>query len=114
MRYTALILILLAGTANAETFKCRAGSYWEAGGKIVVTTTINEDGETGTINVAGVTHQATYQVQGFDRRWDFGLQDDGSYNYAFVLKPDGTAIYYDFSNAEAGEIISGSQVFSCK
>ena len=114
MRYLPLILILLVGSANAETFKCKPGTYWDSSKKIVVTATINEDGITGTIKVAGVTHDADYRVQGFDRRWNFGLQDDNTYNYAFVLKPDGIAAYYDFSRAEAGETVMGSQVFFCK
>ena len=113
MRYAALILILFAGTANAETFKCKSGTYWDSS-KIVVIATINEDGETGTIKVAGVTHQAKYHVKGFDRRWDFGLQDDGTFDYAFVLKPGGLAHYYDFSSAEASETLSHRQVFFCK
>lgn len=113
MRYAALILILLAGTANAETFKCKSGTYWDSS-KIVVIATINEDGESGTIKVAGVTYQARYKVKGFDRRWDFGLQDDGTFDYAFILKPGGNATYYDFSSAESGESVSGRQVFFCK
>lgn len=116
MRYVALILILIltAGTANAETFKCQAGPFGSSGDKVVVTATINEDGETGTIKVAGVTHQAKYHVEGFDRRWDFELQEDGTFDYALVLKVSGVATYYDFSSAEAGEPISGSQLFVCK
>ena len=114
MRYAALILILLAGTANAETFKCQAGPYWELGAKIVVTATINKDGEFGSIKVAGVTHSAAYSVEGFDRRWNFGMQNDLTYHYAFVLKPDGIAIYYDFSSADVGETVTGSQFFFCK
>ena len=49
MRYAALILFMLAGTANAETFKCKAGGIWLADAPVVVVATINEDGKTGTI-----------------------------------------------------------------
>jgi hypothetical protein len=100
------MLLLLAGTANAEKFKCQSGSYWSTGGKIIVRATINEDGVTGTITVAGTMHKTIYYVQGFDRRWDFGIQDDLTYNYSFVMNPDGTALYYDFSRTDAGETIS--------
>ena len=113
MRYAALILILLAGTANAETFKCKSGTYWDSS-KVVVIATINEDGESGTIKVAGVTHQAKYSVDGFDRRWNFGLQDDLTFDFAFVMEPSGVARYYDFSRSEAGEIVTNRQVFFCK
>ena len=113
MRYTALILILLAGAANAETFKCQSGSLWFAKGKIVVVATINEDGATGTIKVAGVTHKAVYGVEGFNRRWDFGWAGD-SHTYAFVIKADGMGVYYDFSKADEDGRASASQIFACK
>ena len=124
MKYAALILILLAGTANAVTFKCQAGPYWTVGDKIVVIATINDDGETGTINddgetgtikVAGVTHETQYKVDGFDRRWNFGEGTGaGLWDYAFVLRPDGTAQYYDFTSVAAGESVSSRQTFFCK
>ncbi|MEZ4282295.1 MAG: hypothetical protein R3F21_22045 [Myxococcota bacterium] len=114
MRFAVLLFLLLAGNANAETFNCQAGTFWDAKAKIVVIATIDDGGELGTIKVAGITHKARYHVEGFDRRWDFGLQDDGTFNYAFVLKPNGVAIYYDFSGADAGEKVSGSQTFNCR
>ena len=114
MRYTVLIFILLAGAANAETFECQTGAFWLDGYEIIVVATINEDGETGTIKVAGVIHQTAYRVEGFDRRWSFGSQDDGNFDYVFILQPDGTGIYYDFSSVEVGESVEGSQIFVCK
>jgi hypothetical protein len=109
-----VLSLLLAQVAGAETFKCQAGILWDDGAKVVVVASINEDGKTGAIKVAGVTHQAQYRVQGFDRRWDFGLQDDGSFDYAFVLRPDGAAVYFDFSGVDLGESARGSQVFNCR
>jgi len=114
MRFAALILILFVGTANAETFKCQAGTYWSSGDKVVVIATINEDGVTGTIKVAGTSYDAKYQVNGFDRRWDFDLADDFTYNYAFLMKASGNATYYDFSDSEFGETVQGSQSFFCR
>lgn len=115
MRYTALILILLAGTANAETFECKAGEYPSSGAKVVVTATINEDGETGTIMVAGTTQNASYSVAGFDRRWNFGpARAEYDYRYAFVIKPDGTANYFDFSLIDDDGKVTSSQRFVCK
>ncbi len=79
-----------------------SGGYWYESGKKVVTATINEDGKTGKIEVAGITHKADFEVEGFDRRWNFGLQDDYTYDYVFLLKPDGIAFYFDFPSVEAG------------
>ena len=115
MRYAALILILLAGAANAgEKFKCQAGTPWISGYKIVLRATINDDKETGTIQVSGVLYQTTYSVEGINRRWDWDMQEDSSYDYAFVLKPGGTGFFFDFSSAEGGETNTSSQSFSCK
>lgn len=109
-----LVSLLFARAGWAETFQCQGGGFWMDGEKIVVIASVNPDGKTGTIKVAGVTHQAVYRVQGFDRRWDFGLEDDNSYSYAFVLRPDGAAVYFDFSGVDTGESARGSQVFNCR
>lgn len=115
MRYAALILILLAGAANAgEKFKCQAGPVWFSGEPIVVNLTVDDVGKSGTIKVAGVTYDATYRVDGFDRRWDFGPKNDGAFDYAFVMRASGNASYYDFSDVYPGETAPPSQDFICK
>lgn len=114
MRYALLSLTLLVGVANAETFRCQSGNYWLDSGTVVVVATINEDGHSGTIKVAGVTHQAYYSVAGFDRRWNFGKDADGAFNYSFAISPTGIARYYDFSSVEWGEPAKNSQTFICK
>ena len=52
-----------------------------------------------------------YRRTGLIHRWNWGA----SYvdNYSFVIKPDGTGLYYDFSNAEFGESRKASGVFKC-
>ncbi len=115
MRYAALLLILLAGTANAgETFKCQAGSIWFSGQPIVIVLTVDDEGKSGTIKVAGVTYTAMYRVQGFNRRWDFRQHDNATFDYAFVMQASGNASYYDFSKAERGDETSPSQDFICR
>ena len=91
MKFVALLgLVILTGIAHAETWRCQSGTYWSEKGKIVVIATINKDKKSGSIKVAGTTHQASYKVDGFDRRWNFGLTADG-YDYSFVIRPDGGA-----------------------
>ena len=115
MRYAALILILLAGTANAETFKCQSGSYWSESGKVLVVATINEDGVSGTIKVAGTTHNAKYSVEGFNRVWHFGeATSEGLWRFSFTIEPDDIAYYYDFVGAKAEETVKSKQTFVCK
>jgi hypothetical protein len=79
-----------------ETWECQENSYgqWT---NILVQAQVIKGSTEGTIHVAGVTHRTTFDVKGFKRRWDFGLSDEGTYKFAFVVKPNGTASYYDFS-----------------
>jgi len=79
---------------------------------VVRLTRVAGDGEDhgfGEVSIAGVTHQAYFQVTGFDRRWDFG---EGP-KYAFIIKPDGSGLYYDFSDVEDGGKTGSSQHFNC-
>jgi hypothetical protein len=116
MRFVAVVvMILMAGVANAESFKCQAGPYWSSGDDVVVRLTINDDGVTGTVKVAGVTHEADYAVEGFNRKWSFGeATESGLYRYQFILEPSGRAYYYDFTGADVGETVSSKQIFFCK
>ena len=56
---------------------------------------LTRDGVVGSVSVAGTTQLASFKVAGFDRRWDFGL-DDSTFQYAFIIEPDGSGQYYDF------------------
>ena len=66
--------------------------------------------EIGRVEVAGVEYHAKFNVYGFDRRWDF-ISNDESATYAFIIKPAGDGLYYDFSKSE--EEVSPSQFFEC-
>ena len=49
--------------------------------------------------------EAYFSRQGLDLRWDWGsYYRDGSirYRYSFVIEPDGTGLYYDFSTSTDG------------
>ena len=49
---------------------------------------------------------ADYMRDGINHRWNWG-------EYAFLIKPDGTGLYYDFSGVGAGESTTASDVFKC-
>lgn len=104
------MLCLSAGSAfGSETWNCTQSEYTE---DVLLTATIHDSKTTGQIEVAGTTHTARYLVEGFDRRWDFGL-NDGSYTYAFVISPDGDGLYYDFSKTISGEPTSAKGIYHC-
>ena len=52
-----------------------------------------------------IGEEAYFQREGLDLRWDWGsYYRDGKnkYRYSFVIEPDGTGLYYDFSTSENG------------
>ena len=81
--------------------------------------TIIEVGLTSTVfkSVSGYvlydgTNEGTiafYQRNGLNHRWSWGANAV----YSFVIKPDGTGAYYDFSYADEGEQIKPNDIFKC-
>jgi hypothetical protein len=51
----------------------------------------------------------SYRREGLDRRWDFGQWG----SYAFVIKPDGTGLYYDFTMSKDGTA-NASDIYECR
>ena len=102
-----LVGVSLAFTAFAEvqTFNCYAN------GEIVLIAVVNDDGKTGTIQVAGTTFETEYVVEGINRRWDWVLNERNTYTYVLVITPGGIGVYKDFSSPKASEYLS--QYFKC-
>ena len=48
-----------------------------------------------------------YSRTGLEHRWDWGPNDE----YAFVIKPDGTGLYYDFSSVKVGTSTKARSVY---
>lgn len=44
---------------------------------------------------------AYFSRDGLDLRWDWGRKGKG-FKYSFVIEPDGTGLYYDFSTSKDG------------
>jgi hypothetical protein len=58
----------------------------------------------------GYTGEFTYyQRNGVEHRWDWGPDSI----YSFIIKPDGTGLYYDFTYAKNGESIKARDVYKC-
>ena len=61
----------------------------------------------------GYTGEFTlYQRNGLEHRWDWG--GTNGTNYSFVIKSDGTGLYYDFTNVKIGESTKARDVFRCR
>ena len=113
----AVVLLIASGTASAVAqAKAKPVEKWECKdyvepGKVLVTATVDSGRTSGTIAVAGVTYTTAFGVTGFDRRWDFGPKEHPA-QYAFIIKPDGAGLYYDFSTGEHQE--RASMVLKCR
>ncbi len=101
-----------SSVTTAEKWRCF--DFWDSNKETVLVklTRAKKNGEDlgyGEVSVAGVNHRARFQVSGINRRWDFG---DGG-DYAFIIKPDGSGGYYDFSNVKYGDETGPRQFFNC-
>ncbi|MDL1870125.1 hypothetical protein FBQ98_11945 [Gammaproteobacteria bacterium PRO6] len=113
MRKLPFLLFLAACPSTyaspIEVWEC--AEYYQRS-EILVTATVDEGRTSGSILVAGVKHNAQFEVKGFDRRWDFGLARDGTFDYAFIISPNGDGRYYDFSHkseAKPGQFMNCRQ-----
>ena len=73
---------------------------------------------TGSVKMAGVTTPTQFEIQGIDRRWDWCLADDFSYDCAFKISPDGGGKYFNFRAAMPDEDgvtrVKPSDLFKCR
>ena len=53
---------------------------------------------------------AIYERTGLENRWDWG--PNGT-DYSFVIRPDGTGLYYDFSTVPKGESTKARAFYKC-
>ena len=53
-------------------------------------------GDNGIVEANGIHKTAWYLQQGLSHRWNFDLNEQGDYEAAFVIDPDGTGSYYIF------------------
>lgn len=75
----------------------------------------NEDG-IGWVTLGGrkgSVQFSSFSIQGLEFVWLFGDPESGYYDYRFSVRPDGTGLYYDFSNIKEGESVGPSQRFAC-
>jgi len=52
----------------------------------------------------------SYQRKGINHRWDWG--PNGT-EFAFIIKPDGTGLFYDFSSVSSGNATKANDVYKC-
>lgn len=101
--FALLLIMLLTPVAQAKNETVEVIEDWECRdvfdtdwSDILVTAQVFKGREYGQIHVAGVVHDAVFEVEGFNRHWYFGPSEEGGVNFGFTIKPNGAAIYSDF------------------
>ena len=90
--------------AGIEHWKC--GDYFDGCGFLAtncVTLTANLNNDTGEVEFGEIVEPTRFEVQGIERRWDWCLNADGSYDCAFVISVDGRGHYYNFRGSDDGK-----------
>lgn len=98
-----------------ETWCCFSQSDFSQETVLFTLYRLKED-EAGLVSVAGIIHRARFYVAGLDRRWDFpndALLANGAYPYSFIIEPDGTGSYYDFSASLVDGRATPSAFYTC-
>ena len=96
------------GDLQIETWRCFARNDYNKATALFTLVRVRSGSEDlistyGEVSVAGTTYSTSFRIAGLNRRWDFGSDEsrDG-YPYAFVIEPDGTGLYFDFSTSTDG------------
>ena len=90
-------------TPGIELWKC--GDYFDGCGLFsgdCVTLTANVHEGTGEVEFGEFGERTVFSIVGIERRWDWCLADDNSYDCAFVIAVDGAGRYYNFRGSEDG------------
>lgn len=89
--------------AGIERWKC--GDYFDGCGLFdtdCVTLTANLYNGTGEVSFGEIIETTQFSIQGIERRWDWCLNSEFSYDCAFVISVDGTGSYYNFRGSYDG------------
>jgi len=126
--FTGFILISLSSYAENndsafpsvyELMTTDAVEIWNCtemnGYNVLVTAVKSKVAGTGAIYAANTWATSDFILAGFDRRWDFGpVLKNKLVSYTFIIKLDGTGVYYDFTVADKNGMTSPSMVLKCK
>ena len=113
-RFLIIPFLLFAFTtiANAEIVEswiCQENSNGDWS-EIIVAAKINKGREDGVVEISGEKNIANFEIRSINKRWKFGP----SYEYSFVIKPNGEAMYFDYSNVSQGDAVKPQMNLFCK
>lgn len=111
--------IILDGNIYSETdfgkfVSWRCGDIFNRSGTLVEVGTFTDSKLSGLgfiLYDGGHSGESTfYGRKGINHRWDWGPNGG---DYAFIIKPDGTGLFYDFSSVPSGEQVKANDVYRC-
>lgn len=112
----AILILLLISTQGlaidiVENWECKDRFYgdWD---NILVTAKADYSTYKGELSAAHLKHDTEFTVSGFNRRWSFDLREDDNYRYAFMIYPNGDALFYDFG--VSGTSVPPYQFYQCR
>ena len=72
----------------------------------------------GTVDFGAGAEITDFRIQGIERRWNWCLGDDGAFNCAFTIDPDGDGLYFNFGavmpDADGISRTKPSDFFKCR
>ena len=68
----------------------------------------------GWVAFSAASFPAASSLDGLSMRWDWGADDDATWDYSFVIEPSGTGKHFDFRGATRGEKVTAESIFTCK
>ena len=76
------------------------GGFFGSGCLVTVVADIHSG--TGSVTFGEFVELTNFQIQGIERRWDWCLNADGSFECSFVVSVDGNGRYYNFYGSDDG------------
>ncbi|WP_020677489.1 hypothetical protein [Geopsychrobacter electrodiphilus] len=107
-----IFMFFFTTIANAEVVEswiCQESSNGDWS-KIIATVEVNKGKENGKVDIFGESHIATFGTIGTNKSWKYG----SSYEFVFMIKPNGEAMYYDYSKATKGDDVKPQITLFCK
>ena len=80
---------------------------------ITLTREGNSRASTGEVAFGGIVHEAQFSIDGIERRWSWGRDGNGGFDYSLLIESSGDGTYYNFRGAEPGERRKPSQWLRC-
>lgn len=96
-----------------ERWKCGYSCYGRSGNCPVRLKANFRDG-TGEVSFDGIVERMNFQIQGLERRWDWCLANDGTFDCAFVISVDGRGRYYTFHGLDDTIRAMPADLFTCE